>query len=551
MSPSARKSLRPPNTMTVLIAGAGPVGMTLALELARHGVPSRIFERAFTTTRHPKMDITNGRSMELFRRLGLSEKLRAAGVPESHPLDVSWVTSMAGHELHRFKYAPPAERRAHYYAVNDGAQPLEPAMRVSQIVVEPILQAAVMAEPLIDARWGMAVEDARQSAMGVEIDVRDRKTGALQRVAGTYLAACDGGNSTVRQAMGIGLEGETGVANRYMIHFKSEDTALLQRFGIAWHYQAPTGTLIAQNDVDTWTLHARFPEAQDPDSVNPMDTLRTFLGADITAEILVANPWEPHLLLADAYRKGRVFLAGDAAHQYIPTGGYGMNTGIGDAVTLGWMLAATLKGWGGDGLLAAYEAERRPIGRINRGWSAAHTGVRLDIMAAYQAHPNAAKVPAERTSLSVAIAALGNLENEAWGVEFAYRYDESPLIAPILAHESMPPPPDDPAKIPAAAWPGMRAPSFILEDGQALFDLFDPAGFTLLRFNPATDPKPMLETGVPVKLLDIAFAPARAVYGRDLALIRPDGCLAWRGDTANARALKVAVGAAEQLLADD
>lgn len=530
--------------MTVLIAGAGPVGMTLALELARHGVPSRMFERAFTTTRHPKMDITNGRSMELFRRLGLAEKLRAAGVPDTHPLDVAWVTSMAGHELHRFKYAPPAELRARYHAINDGAQPLEPAMRVSQIVVEPILQAAVLAEPLIDARWGMAVEGAGQSTTGVWIDVRDRETDQVQRVEGAYLAGCDGGNSTVRNAMDIGLEGDAGVANRYMIHFKSDDRAMLQRFGMAWHYQSPAGTLIAQNDVDTWTLHARFPDAVDPDSVDPMDTLRAFLGADINAEILVANPWEPHLLLADAYQNGRVFLAGDAAHQYIPTGGYGMNTGIGDAVALGWMLAATLNGWGGPALLAAYEAERRPIGGINRGWSGAHTGVRIAIMEAYQAHPNAATDAGERASLAAAIAALGNLENEAWGVEFAYRYDASPLIAPILAAEPGVAPPDDPAAIPATAWPGMRAPSLILPHGQALLDLFEPSGFTLLCFNSAPDTSAMEQAGAPVTRIDLAFDAARNVYGADLALIRPDGHLAWRGNAPSAWAVRVAAGVA-------
>ena len=323
----------------------------------------------------------------------------------------------------------------------------------------------------------------------------------------------------MRAAMGIALEGDAGVANRYMIHFKSDDRAMLQRFGVAWHYQSPAGTLIAQNDVDTWTLHARFPDAVDPDSVDPMDTLRAFLGADINAEILVANPWEPHLLLADAYQNGPVFLAGDAAHQYIPTGGYGMNTGIGDAVALGWMLAATLNGWGGPALLAAYEAERRPIGGINRGWSGRHTGVRIAIMEAYQAHPNAATDAGARANLAAAIAALGNLENEAWGVEFAYRYDASPLIAPILAAEPSVAPPDDPATIPTGAWPGMRAPSFILPDGQALFDLFDPSGFTLLCFKPALDTAAMEQTGAPVTRLDLAFDVARDAYGADLALI--------------------------------
>ncbi|MGZ0189739.1 MAG: FAD-dependent monooxygenase [Alphaproteobacteria bacterium] len=511
-------------TAPVLIAGGGPVGMTLALELARQGVACRLFERAYTTTRHPKMDITNGRSMELFRRLGLATKLRAAGVPENHSLDVSWVTSMAGRELHRFQYSSPAESRKRYYAINDGAQPLEPPMRVSQIVIEPILKAAVDAEPLIDARWGMAVEAIHQAPDTVTITVRDRKTDQTTDVRGRWLAGCDGGNSTVRQAAGIGLKGQHGVANRYMIHFKSDARQLLQRFGIAWHYQSPKGTLIAQNDIDTWTLHARFPDARDPSTVDPKATLFEALGAEIPVDIQVANPWTPHLLLADQYRQGRVFLAGDAAHQYIPTGGYGMNTGIGDAVTLGWMLGAVEQGWAHPKTLDAYEAERRPIGRINRDWSGRHTGIRLDIAKAY------AELAHDENALAAAIKAAGNLENEAYGIEFAYRTDASPLTAPVLAKENGAPPPDDPATIPARAWPGMRAPSFILEDGQALFDLFDPAGFTLLRFDPAADVGDMMAGTAPVKLVEIHDDMARGAYGADWALIRPDGHLAARGN---------------------
>ncbi len=519
----------------VLIAGGGPVGMTLALELARQGVRSRLFERAFETTRHPKMDITNGRSMELFRRLDLADRLRAAGVPPSHPLDVSWVTSMAGHELHRFRYPAPDVSRQRYRARNDGAQPLEPPMRVSQIVVEPILKAAVAAEPLIDARWGMAVEAVRQTEEAVTITVRDMTTDRTQDVAGRWLAGCDGGGSIVRRAIGVAVEGEHAVANRYMIHFRSHARDLLQRFGIAWHYQSPRGTLIAQNDHDAWTLHARFPDAVDPATVDPKRTLFDYLGAEIEADILVANPWTPHLLLADSYRRGRVFLAGDAAHQYIPTGGYGMNTGIGDAVTLGWMLGAVTRGWAEPRLLDAYATERRPIGRINRDWSGRHTGVRLDIAAAYAANPNAATDAIERAALARAISNAGNLENEAMGIEFAYRTDASPLTAPILELGRAPPPPTDPATIPAAAWPGMRAPSFILADGSALFDCFDPAGFTLLRFDPSIAAGDLTASRAPVRLVDIDHRPAREVYGASLALIRPDGHLAWRGDRADSR----------------
>lgn len=517
----------------VLIAGGGPVGMTLALELALQGVRCRLFERAYDTTRHPKMDITNGRSMELFRRLGLADKLRAAAVPETHNMDVAWVTSMAGHELHRFHYEPPAEARARYRRVNDGGQPLEPPMRVSQIVVEPILKAAVEAEPLIDARWGMAVEAVAQDADKVEIVVRDRRTDQTETVAGRWLAGCDGGNSVVRDAVGIGLDGDRAVANRFMIHFRSKARDLLQRFGVAWHYQSPKGTLIAQNDADVWTLHARFPDARDPATVDPKQTLFDAIGRPFDAEILVANPWTPHLLLADAYRAGRVFLAGDAAHQYIPTGGYGMNTGIGDAVGLGWMLGAVERGWASPKILDAYEAERRPVGRINRHWSGRHTAIRLDIAQAYAAHPDAETNAEARGALSAKIATLGNLENEAYGVEFAYRYDASPLVAPILETDPDAPPPDDPTAIPATAWPGMRAPNFWLPDGTALFDLLDPAGLTLLRFNPKVDPGVLLEGSAPARLIDIAYAPAREAYGADLAIIRSDGHLLWRGSSAS------------------
>ncbi|MCA8928718.1 MAG: FAD-dependent monooxygenase [Alphaproteobacteria bacterium] len=532
----------------VLIAGGGPVGMTCALALAQHGVPVALFERNPETTRHPKMDITNGRSLELFRRLGVAERLRAVAVPPDHPLDVSWVTSMAGHELHRFPYAAPNEQRAAFAAANDGRQPLEPAMRVSQVVIEPVLKAAVLAEPLIASHWGAAVEDVAQDAAGVTLTVRDRASDAVRQVRGRYLVGCDGGGSAVRRALGLAVEGQHAVANRFMIHFRSRARAVLQRFGIAWHYQSPRGTLIAQDDDAVYTLHARFPDGTDTAHVDPLPTLFAALGTEIDAEILVANPWTPHLLLAERYREGRVFLAGDAAHQYIPTGGYGMNTGIGDAIAIAWMLAGAVQGWGGPALLDAYDAERRPIGRINRDWSERHTGVRLDIASAYAAHPDADRDPAERQALANAIAAAGNLENEAFGLEFAYRYDASPLVAPLLEREPGPAPPADVRAIPAMAWPGMRAPHLFDDAGRAIFDRLAVNGLTLLRFNGRGDPAPVRDAarrlGVPLHLVEVQSERARQVYGADLALIRPDQHLAWRGNEADGQALAIACGRA-------
>lgn len=530
----------------VLIAGAGPVGMTCALALAQQGVASVLFERNPDTTRHPKMDITNGRSLELFRRLGLAEKLRDVAVPRDHVLDVAWVTSMAGHELQRFHYPSPQDAAEASARKNDGRQPLEPHMRVSQVVIEPVLKNAVLAEPLIEAHWGVAVEDVAQDDSGVVFTVRRQSSGEARQVRGLYAIGCDGGGSAVRRALGIPVEGKHAVANRFMIHFRSHAKEILQRFGTAWHYQSPKGTLIAQDDREIYTLHARFPEGTDTANVDPLPTLFAALGCEIPAEILVGNPWTPHLLVADRYRDGRVFLAGDAAHQYIPTGGYGMNTGIGDACAVAWQVAAVLQGWGGPALLDAYAAERRPVGLINRGWSERHTGVRMQIAGAYEANQDAETDAAQRQRLAAFIKQAGNVENEAWGIEFAYRYDGSPVIAPVLERERGSAPPDDPLSIPAAAWPGMRAPHLFDDAGVAIFDQLAVRGLTVLRFRSSADTAPMqaaaAAAGVPLRVADIPCGRAREIYGADLALVRPDQHLAWRGNVADPEALHIARG---------
>ena len=494
----------------VLIAGGGPVGMTVARALALCGVRCLLVERNPTTTRHPKMDITNGRSMELFRRLGLAETLRAVAVPEVNNFDISWITSLAketgGREIHRFRYPSVAEKRREILARNDGTQPREPAMRVSQVMIEPVLRDAIVDHPLVDARWGVALEDFEQDELGVTVTLRAVETGATEQVRCDYLAGCDGGTSRVRERLGIALEGRAAVAHRYMIHFRSEARELLQSFGLAWHYQTDKGTLIAQDDKDTWTLQTRPPEGVDPAAVDPNAILDAWAGCSFPREILVANPWFTHLLLAERYQGGRVFLAGDAAHQYIPTGGYGMNTGIGDAVDLGWKLAAAVKGFANRGLLDSYERERRPVGLRNRSASERHTGVRVKIAELYQSER-------DPEALGRAIAALGNAENESWGIEFGYRYDRIE---------------GDPLKYEPTTAPGARLPSVFLADGSALYDHLGP-WFTLLRFGDA-DPSPLIDAApVPLEIVNVAEPRLAPIYGAKLVLVRPDTHVAWRG----------------------
>lgn len=493
-------------TIPVLITGGGPVGMTLARTLASFGVRCVLVERNDSTTRHPKMDITNGRSMELFRRLGLVDKLRAVAVPEANNFDVSWITSLTGRELHRFRYPSVAGKRREIRERNDGTQPREPAMRVSQVMIEPVLQTAVLVDPLIDARWGVAFEDFTQDAGGVTATLRHAGSGATESVRCDYLAGCDGGSSIVREKLGIGLEGRAAVAHRYMIHFRSDARDILQAFGIAWHYQTARGTLIAQDDCDTWTLQTRPPPEVDVPNLDPKSVLEAWVGCPFAYEILVANPWFTHLLLAERYGEGRVFLAGDAAHQYIPTGGYGMNTGIGDAIDLGWKLAAAIKGYAGSRLLASYDRERRPVGYRNRLASERHTDVRIKIGELYQRI-------GDPDLLAREIAALGNAENESWGIEFGYRYDG------VVG---------DPIKYEPTTAPGARLPSTFLSDGSALYDRLGP-WFTLLVFGGA-DPSPLIDSA-PVPLDTVMIDdPVAPIYEARLVLVRPDTHVAWRGN---------------------
>ena len=550
-----------PEQAPVLIAGGGPVGLTLALTLARHGVAAILVERNPSTTTHPKMDITNGRSMELFRHLGVADELRKVAVPEDHPFDVSWVTNLDGWELARFRYPTPAQRRAHIRECNDGTMTLEPAMRVSQALLEPALKNILESRaPQVDIRFGWELDSFRQDADGVDAVIRCSATGETRTTRAQFLAGCDGAGSVVRTGLGIGLHDidlrrlamrELGLGrllpaairayldNRekpmdgriFLIHFTSPDRELFERFGTTWHTQSPEGwTLISQNDRDTWTLHTLLGAGTDADAIDPTQFLFAKLGIEFDCDIICANAWRPRLSLADSYGRGRVWLAGDSVHQVVPAGGHGMNTGVGDAVGLGWMLAAVVQGWGDHRLLQAYEAERRPVAIRNRTASARHTLVRLAIKTAYRKAIRSEGWKGERgrRRLGREILDLGNLENEADGIEFGYRYDSSPIVCGEPHTTTA----DHMHAYTPGTRPGARPPSLFLGDGRAIFDLFG-LGFTLLRFaelDVDSVATAAADRGIPLKIVDIRDDHARMLYERDLVLIRPDHHVAWRGD---------------------
>jgi 2-polyprenyl-6-methoxyphenol hydroxylase-like FAD-dependent oxidoreductase len=523
----------------VLVAGGGPVGLVTALELQARGVRVLLVERHVSTTHHPKMDITNGRSMELFRRLGVAERIRDIAVPRENCMDVSWVTRLNEWELARFRYPNVHEARDRIRSRNDGSQPLEPPMRLSQVVLEPELVRLLGASPRVELRFGWVLVSCIQEEESVRATIREERSGREVEVRCQLLAGCDGAGSLVREQLGFTWDGSLGVGRMFMVHFRSSCRELLQRFGVAWHYQSPVGgSLVAQDDRETWTLHIPLRKSVDASSIQPLEMVHQCLGREFPLEVLQSNLWRPHLVSATGYGRGRIWMAGDAVHQYIPTGGYGMNTGIGDAVDLAWKFAAVLAGWGGTRLLQSIDAERRPVGQCNRDAARDNTAVRNTIVAKYDEliHDASARGAAAREAYGQLITELGNAENEALGIEFGYRYRDSPVICGE---------PDEPAyellEYVPSTWPGVRAPHVFLSDGSPIFDRFG-FDFTLLRFGDA-DPGPLIAAarlrGVPLTLVNIDDAHVARIYERPLVLVRPDHHVAWRGDGAPADALAV------------
>ena len=521
-----------PIAVPVLIAGGSPVGLTLARVLSFHGVTCMLVERRRTTTQHPKMDVTNGRSMELYRSIGIADDIRKHGCPDGNSHDVVFMTSFTGFEVTRFPYPSSAKRRQRYREINDGAQPLEPNLRISQVVFEPLLKAYSD----VDVRMGWALSGFSADADGVTATIAETKTGREETVRAHYLAGCDGASSVVRKQLGIALAGDDQVRVAYQIHFRSTALEVMHHLGQAWHYYCGRrGTVIAQDDLETWTYQHILWPGMKPEEVDVGQVLRDLAGTNFDHEVLVENPWTARALIADGYGGGRVFLAGDAAHQYVPTGGYGANTGVGDAFDLGWKLAAVINGWGGGKLLESYPLERRPIGERNRARSLLQGLNARSWREAVGSNFDDATPAGERNRARVAdaIHKFQRTENESLGIEYGYRYEHSPIC---FGDGSAPP--NDEVEYISSSYPGGRAPSFYLADGGVLFDQFG-ADFTLLRLgasppNAAAVVEAAKSAGVPLKVVDVDEDRVRDVYERDLVLVRPDGHIAWRGNQAPA-----------------
>jgi 2-polyprenyl-6-methoxyphenol hydroxylase-like FAD-dependent oxidoreductase len=536
----------------VLIVGGGPVGLTLAGELGWRGSSCLLVEERTGPTEHPKATLLGARSMEYYRRWGLTEAIYAAALPADVNYFITFSTRLTGHELHRIvspsirkTIERPAAAMARwrelgwspYYKTQIGQQALEPVLLDFVSGLEPVAM-----------QHGWRFLDFTEDADGVTSRIEAVATGAVETVRSRYLVACDGGGSGIRKALGIRMNGRGRMRPNVSFYFESE--AFLQvhdrGLGNLYFIFAPDsfGLFTAIDGRTRWAFQFYFLDGSRPTAnLDPQEILFRAMGRPFAFTLKGVQHWHHHQSVAKSWRSrigvdeapGRVFLAGDAAHLFAPTGGVGMNTGIGDAVDLGWKLDFVLKGWGGERLLASYEDERKPTAVRNSVISANNSDKIDMVMAETPAEIEEDGPRGDRARAEVArkICWMARQFNSA-GTHLGYRYVDSAVIVA----DGSPEPPDDPTQVVASTWPGSRAPhAWTGPDtsvrGETTLDWFG-TGFVLLRAPGAGETDALTAAfasrGMALATHDLDTPALAALFERRLVLVRPDGHVCWRGD---------------------
>jgi 2-polyprenyl-6-methoxyphenol hydroxylase-like FAD-dependent oxidoreductase len=513
----------------VLIVGGGPVGLALALDLAVRGIRSTLVERDEGTAAEllAKAGTLNERTMEYCRRLGISDAIANVGFPDDHPRDTVYCTALNGFVLGR-DYRPSTNDRA------PSPESPEILRKCPQFRFDPLLAKAVQERGLTQIMYGTSWLTASQDDSGVTSALAAGREPVTVR--SKYLVGCDGAGSAVRRAAGIDF---TGRQLDYSVSamIEAEHLERYHPLGRAERYMfiGTEGTWANLTAVDGRTLwrltlvgseERLAPEHLDFDAI-----MRRAMGND-RGEWTVRRvmPWRRSQFTADRYTAGRILLAGDAAHTTSPTGGHGLNTGLGDVSDLGWMLDALIRGWGGGRLLAAYSAERRPVAIRNGTSSTKNYGAWVRAVGRDLVLDDTPEGEAQRRAVGEQMNAMLAQEWHSFGVAMGYRYDASPVVVP----DGTPPTPDDPSEYVPTARPGHRAPHAWLADGRSTIDLFGD-GFTLLRLGGGADAGPLeaaaADRGVPLRVVAVDDPAVARLYERRLVLVRPDGMVAWRADS--------------------
>lgn len=522
----------------IAIAGAGPVGSCAAIEAALRGIDVVVVEpRSADEPPSAKCNTVSARTMETFRRYGIAEEVRGAGLPDDFPTDVIYTTSIAGPEIVRIAQPSRSERGLDGFPDSHWATP-EPVVRVSQLFLEPILWARVRSLPNITVLHDTTVDRYEQRADGVTTHAT-RADGTEVVITSRFLAGCDGGRSTVRKAMGVGLTGDAEIGRTRTSLVRSP--AIGELFGdrrpawMSWVVNDRVrGTVVAIDGAERWLLHRSVPPGRDFADLDLDGSIQALLGADepIDYEVLGHEDWIGRRLVAERFRDGDVFIAGDAAHLWVPYAGYGMNAGIADAVTLVWLLAAVVGGWAPATILDAYEAERLPItDQVSR--------LAMDLVLENAAAMGSAAPPPEladpgpagqalRDQIGPVLRDLNLAQFAPEGLNFGYFYEGSPIIV----GDGTDPPPYTMGAITPSTVPGCRMPHFEV-DGQPILDLLGQ-DYTLIRFDPTIDVGGFVDAaaaaGLPLAVVDADRPSDHEVFAHPILVVRVDQHVAWRGD---------------------
>ena len=513
----------------VLVVGGGPVGLALAGDLGWRGVACTLVEQSDGSIYQPRMDLVGIRTMEFCRRWGIVPAVEGSPYPRDYAQDNIYLTSLTGYELGRERFpgigqAPPPK------------QSPQRRERCPQNMFDPILRAFAASQKNVALRYRTRLVSFTQNADLVTAVIENAETGAREEILARYIVGCDGARSLMRETLGIAMQGNPVLTYTTNVIFRCPHLLSLHDKGKAYRhiFIGPEGTwatIVAINGRDEWRFSIIGGSEQREYSTDDIKAaIRRAVGRDFEFEILSVLPWVRRELVAERYRDGRGFIAGDAVHVMSPTGGFGMNTGIQDVVDLSWKLAATIEGWGGDRLLDSYSIERQPIGTRN----VTEASGNLRRMLSVPPHPDllddTPQGAATREKVGREFSETMRREWFTLGAHLGYRYENSP----VCWSDDSAAPPDDPRAYMPTARPGHRAPHAFLADGRSTLDLFG-RGFVLLGFGAgAAQAAPLLEAArqrhLPLTFAAIAEPHIAALYERKFALVRPDGHVAWRGD---------------------
>lgn len=508
----------------VLIVGGGPVGLAMAVELRYQGIDCILIDQTDGVVSDPKVSTVGPRSMEFCRRWGIAQQIRNAGWPSDHTLDIAWVTSVGGHEIYRAHFPSYAERVLPEYTP-------EPEQVCPQNWFAPIFLNFLGVYPDGVIRLMSRLDSFEQKDSGIIAHVTNLETQSTEAIHARYMVACDGARSTVRKACGVDAPTFHPTQAFQSVVFKAPELATVMGKNHAMVYYL-VNPMIQEplRAVDGDSLYRLILKPREDGSVrDASEAIRAAISIDTPFEIVSNVPWRLTHRVADRYRVGNIFFVGDSAHTLSPSGGFGMNTGMGDVPDLGWKLAATLKGWAGPNLLDTYEIERRPI--AVRNLEAANANLQRTQKRAIPPVIMSDSKEGEQIRKEMAFGMeRSNVKREfdAPGIHFGFRYESPAIISDGT------PPSDDPFEWQQSSYPGNRAPHAWLESGKSTLDLFGRS-FVLMCFDSTqgveTLTKICQEKGVPLMIQHINKPEIAKLYERAYVLVRPDGHVAWRGDT--------------------